>query len=156
MCTYVERGAGCGEFTSASPIAILGNSTRNWHASFINPGYKWTTTVRRTRVGRLNSLFTHWRRPTMPADHSPGDQLDLLHQQVEKLTQEYAALSAVYVQARRARQFIFLATLLFVLVVCFAFYRRGSQLMGDAYTQELAKIAQARLDKNQNQYMRHV
>jgi hypothetical protein len=92
----------------------------------------------------------------MPADHSSGDHLDLLQQQVEKLTQEYAALSAAYARARRTRQLIFLGTLLFIAVVCFAFYRRGSKLMSEAYSQELAKIAQARLEKNQDQYMRHV
>src|SRR5262249_14912809 len=45
---------------------------------------------------------------------------------------------------------------LFIVVVCFAFYRKGSHLMSEAYGQHLAKVAQARLEKNQDQYMRHV
>ncbi len=92
----------------------------------------------------------------MPADHSPGDQLDLLQQEVEKLVQEHVALSGAIASARRTRQLIFLAALLFVVVVCFAFYRHGSRLMQEAYANELANIAQARLEKNQDRYMRHV
>jgi multidrug efflux pump subunit AcrB len=92
----------------------------------------------------------------MPADHAQTDQLELIQQQVDKLTQECARLTAAYAWARRVRMFLALAVIIFVFGVCFAFYRFGTKLMSEEYKQELSKAAEARLEKNQKQYMHQV
>src|SRR5262245_2274148 len=83
--------------------------------------------------------FTHPRRhATVKVDHSPGDAFDLVQQPLQKLVQEHTALLAAHARARRARELIFLFTVLLIAIGSFAFYRHGSRLREEAYAQQLA------------------
>lgn len=90
-------------------------------------------------------------RPT-----SQPDELVLIQQQVEKLSNECKELTAAFGRARRVRMGLMLAVVAFLVIASLAFYRLGSGLMKDEYTQELSKVASKRLEKNQDRYMRHV
>jgi hypothetical protein len=87
---------------------------------------------------------------------SQTDDLDLIQKQIEKLSNACAELTAAYALARRIRFLLMMAVAVFVIAVSFAFYRLGSGLMKDEYTQQLTDIAEKRLEKNQDRYMRHV
>jgi len=92
----------------------------------------------------------------MPSDRPPANEVDRVQQQIESLARECAALSAAHGRARQLRLLLTLALIVFVAIVCFAFYRLGSRIMSKEYADQLATTAETRLEKNKSNYMRHV
>lgn len=84
------------------------------------------------------------------------DELELIQKQIDKLSRECSELTSAFARARKVRFMLALAVFAFVCIVCLAFYRLGSNLMKDEFTQELSNVAAKRLEKNQDRYMHHV
>jgi hypothetical protein len=92
----------------------------------------------------------------MAADNDQTRQIELLDQQVEKLTREFAAMNSAFASVRRTRLLLTLAVFVFVLVVCYVFYRSGKELLSDAYRERVTVAAQKKMDQNKDLYMREV
>lgn len=76
--------------------------------------------------------------------------------QIEALIRDCAALTEALAKARRVRQMVFFAVVVFVGAACVMFYNLGTRLGGDEYKTDLLKEAQGRLANNSEQYMREV
>ena len=107
-----------------------------------------------TRIEGVPFIFTRGIRTMNP--NPPGDGLHLIQQQIERLSQECAELTSAYARARGVRRILALAIVIFIIVVCFAFYRLCRGLLREEYTQKLTSLAEKRLEKNQDRYMAQI
>jgi hypothetical protein len=77
-------------------------------------------------------------------------------QQIENLMRTCASLSEALDRSRRVRRLLVLVTVALVAVICFMFYRLGSELASAEYRAQLQATAQERLSKNSEGYMREL
>jgi hypothetical protein len=75
--------------------------------------------------------------------------------QVEELLRVCEGLQRALARAKRVRQFLLIATLAFVVIVCYMFYSIGKRFTPD-HMGELQAMAQERLAKNSDEYMREL
>ncbi len=82
--------------------------------------------------------------------------VESLTRQMEDILRETDALMASMARARQIRFLIALAVLAFVVVTVFAFYRMGKQFTSEKNLNDIATVAQRRLNNNSERYMREV
>jgi hypothetical protein len=92
----------------------------------------------------------------MAADNDQARQVEMLEQQIEKLSREFAGMTAAFAAARRTRLLLMLVVLIFVCAVCYAFYNFARGFGTAQYQDDLAKSAQKHFEANQDRYMKQV
>jgi hypothetical protein len=92
----------------------------------------------------------------MSTDGPPTAETAALNQQIEAVLRESTALSEALARTRTARRVLFLAILVFVVVVSWVFYNFFSQFMDPKTLDRLAQTAQKRLTDKSDDYMKEV
>ena len=90
----------------------------------------------------------------MIASETTGGDVAMLSAETEAVLKEAAALRAALHRGRTLRQVLMLLFLVFVVGITVAFYRLGAKVYDKAYLDQLAELAQKRLDQNADSYSR--
>jgi vacuolar-type H+-ATPase subunit H len=92
----------------------------------------------------------------MAATHAESVEAPPSAKQVEELMRVCASLNRALERARWIRLLLLVATVVFVGVACFMFYSLGAELKSEANLEKLKGLAQERLTKNSDTYMKEV
>ncbi len=90
----------------------------------------------------------------MIASETTGGDVAMLSAETEAVLKEAAALLAALHRGRTLRQIVMVLFLVFVVGITVAFYRLGAKVYDKAYLDQLAELAQKRLDQNAETYSR--
>jgi Tfp pilus assembly pilus retraction ATPase PilT len=79
-----------------------------------------------------------------------------LTKRVDEVSEELAALQQALAGARRSRLVLLLLTVLLVAAIVWVFYRFGEKFTQPAFAEQLSTVAQQRLEKNSDQYLKQL